>query len=65
MGEVIQLWSLDELERLAREAVQRAWKTRASDDYDRADRIFAQWNRLRRKSKDGTVVEPPRSDGSG
>jgi len=62
MGEVIQLWSLEELERLAREAVQRAWKTRASADYDRADRIFAQWNRLRRRNQDGDAAERSSGD---
>lgn len=62
MGEVIQLWSLEELERLAREAVQRAWKTRTSDDYDRADRIFAQWNRLRRRNQDDDAAEKSSGD---
>lgn len=57
MGEVIQLRSLEELEQLAREAVQRAWKTKASADYERADRLFARWNRLRRRNEDREVSD--------
>jgi len=62
MGDVVQLWSLEELEQLAREAVQRAWKTKASADYERADRIFAQWNRLRRLNTDGDSMEEYRGN---
>lgn len=52
MGEVIQVWSLEKLERQAREAVQRAWKTKKAKDYEIADRLFARWRRLRRNTPD-------------